>query len=296
LTERAPTVSVGLAVRNAYDVVRRCIESVLSQDFADLELVISDNCSDDGTRELLHEYARADRRVRVNLNEVNVGLHANFNRVLELSRGTYFRWISADDWLEPGCLSACVDALGTHDEAIGVTANFTIYADGKMIFEEYRGEFPSSPDPARRFERMLWFLHAGDPKYDPLYGVYRRDVLQRRRPQHGSEQTDWLLAAELALTGPIIHLDRRLSNRRKAYPRLLDRAAFRRGLDPVRGEELKSPARRLYADLLAVVMAADLTETEVRRCKRALRRFWVKDVAVRGRATVLEAGHRILGR
>jgi glycosyltransferase involved in cell wall biosynthesis len=296
VTEAAPALSVGLAVRNAREVVGRCIESVLSQDFTDLELVISDNCSDDGTRELLDDYARDDRRVRVNVNEVNIGVQANVNRVLGMSRGTYFRWISSDDWLEPGCLSACAHALGDHEDAIGVTANFAIHADGKVILEEYHGEFPSSSEPARRFERMLWFFHAGDAKYDPLYGVYRRDVLRRCRPQHGSEQTDWLLAAELALTGPIIHLDQRLSNRTKAYPPLVDRPAFRRRLDPVRGEELKSSAQRLYADLLAVVIAADLTEIELRRCKRALRRFWVKDVTVRRRAAVVGAGHRILGR
>ena len=69
----SPTLSVGLAVRNGVDVVGRCIESIVSQDFTDLELVISDNASDDGTSELLEEYARADRRIRLSVNEVNIG-------------------------------------------------------------------------------------------------------------------------------------------------------------------------------------------------------------------------------
>ena len=127
MTERPPTVSVGLAVRNAVDVVKRCLESVLCQQFPDLELVISDNVSDDGTRDVLDEYARADQRIRLSANAINIGLHENVNRVLELSRGTFFRWISADDWLEPGYLSTCVDALEARDDAIGVTTNFTIH-------------------------------------------------------------------------------------------------------------------------------------------------------------------------
>ena len=93
------------------DVVGRCIESIVSQDFTDLELVISDNASDDGTTGLLEEYARADPRIRLSVNEVNIGVHENMDRVLELSHGEFFRWISADDWLEPGSLSACVRAL-----------------------------------------------------------------------------------------------------------------------------------------------------------------------------------------
>jgi glycosyltransferase involved in cell wall biosynthesis len=297
VTERPPTVSVGLAVRNGVGVIERCIESVLSQDFTDLELVISDNASDDGTRRLLEEYARADRRIRPMANEINIGSHENMNRVLDLARGEFFRWISADDWLEPGCLSACVSPLRASPDAIGATTYFTIHTvDGFTRYEEYQGEFPTSSDPARRFERMLWFFHAGDAKYDPIYGLYRRDALMRSHRLRASEQTDWLLCAELALMGPIIQVKRRLANRTRAYPVNIDRAAFRRRLDSVRGEELKSSMQRLHHDLLGLVLAADLTEEQVRRCKRAVLRLSVREIARRGRAQVSQARHRLARR
>ena len=297
MTERPPTLSVGLAVRNGVDVVGRCIESIVSQDFTDLELVISDNASDDETETLLQEYAKADRRVRTSVNEVNIGVHENMNRVLELSRGEFFRWISSDDWLEPGCLSECVRSLRAREDAIGVTTYFTIHTvDGLTRYEDYRGEFPTSPDPARRFERMLWFFHAGDAKYDPIYGVYRREALVRSHRLRASEQTDWLLCAELALMGPIIHTDKRLANRTRSYPVNIDRAAVRRRLDSIRGEHLKSSTQRLHHDLLDLVMSADLTEEQMRRCKRALRRFSVGEIARRGREQVSRARHRLIRR
>jgi hypothetical protein len=217
--------------------------------------------------------------------------------VLELSHGELFRWISSDDWLEPGCLSACVLALRANEEAIGVTTYFTIHtADGSERCEEYHGEFPTSPDPARRFERMLWFFHAGDAKYDPFYGMYRREALMRSHRHRASEQTDWLLCAELALMGPIIHVERRLATRTRDYPVNVDRAAFRRRLDPMRGEDLKSSTQRLHRDFLALVMAADLTEEQVRRCKRALRRFSLEEIARRGRVRVSQMLHRLAWR
>jgi glycosyltransferase involved in cell wall biosynthesis len=283
-------------VRNGVDLVGRCIESVLSQDFTDLELVVCDNASDDGTSALLEEYARADPRIRPSINAVNIGSQENMNRVLELSHGEFFRWISADDWLEPGCLSACIDALRGPPDAIGVTTYFTIHTDGSTRYEEYEGEFPTSPDPARRFERMLWFFHAGDAKYDPIYGIYRRDALMRSHRLRASEQTDWLLCAELALMGPILHVDKRLANRTRRYRVDQDRAKWRRRLDSGRGEDLKSSPRRLHRDLLALVQEADLTEEQVRRCKRALLRFSVKDVLFRGHGPVSRARHRILRR
>ena len=289
-----PAASFGLPVRNGVDVLRRCLESLLSQDSSDFEVVISDNDSDDGTQDLLEEYARADSRVRVGVNAVNVGLHENVNRVVELSRGTFFRMVSADDWLEPAYLSTCLRALAEHPQAIGATTQFTIHTpDGGTRYEEYVGEFPSSPDPARRFERMLWFFHAGDGKYDPIYGLYRRQALMRSGRIRPSEQADWLLAAELALMGPIIHVDRRLANRTRSYPVLYDLAERRRRLDPIRGEELRSSPMRLYRDLLDLVNRAELTDAQVHRCKRALRRFWLKDVVARGHFRMSRARRRI---
>jgi glycosyltransferase involved in cell wall biosynthesis len=290
----SPALSIGLAVRNGRDVVGRCIESVLSQDFSDLELVVCDNVSDDGTIALLEDYARSDPRIALHVNESNIGSQENMQRTLELSRGTYFRWMSADDWLEPGCLSACVAALESRPDAVGVTTWFTIHTDdGASRYEEYRGEFPTSPDPVRRFERMLWFFHAGDDaRYDPFYGVFRRAAVMRGHPLRPSERADWLLCAELALLGPIVHVYERLANRTRSYAVGTDRAAFRRELDTARGERLKTSARRLYRELYALAVMADLTPAQLRRCRRYLRRFWVKEVVREARSTAADIRDR----
>jgi glycosyltransferase involved in cell wall biosynthesis len=258
--------------------VERCIESILAQDIGDLELVISDNASDDGTIEALEAYARADGRISLNINQFNIGIHENMNRVLRCSRGTFFRWISADDWLEPNYLSKCLRALESHPDAIGATAGFTIHMlAGGTKHEDFQGEFPTSPDPVRRFERMLWFYHAGDAKYDPMYGMYRRQCLMRTPLLRPSEQSDWLLAADLALMGPIMHLSDRLAHRTRNSPVGIDRVAFRRRLDPVRGEELRTSPSRTRRELLSCAISAGLSQAQLRRCRGALRRFWLQE-------------------
>jgi len=299
VTKDSPPLSIGLAVRNGRHFVGRCIESILSQDFADFELVISDNVSDDGTIEMLEEYARADRRLRINVNQTNIGSHENMRRVLDSSRGTLFRWISADDWLEPGCLSTCVRALESRPEAIGVTTWFTIHTPGQSPrYEEYRGEFPDSPDPARRFERLLWFFHAGDATYDPIYGMYRRERLMRTPFPRASQRTDWLISTELTPLGPIIHVQERLANRTREYPRGIDRAAFRRRLDPARADQLSTSTspRRVHRELYALAVSADLSEAQLRRCRWALRRFWAKEEIRMARLRFSDARHRLFGR
>ena len=295
-SEVIPVLSIGLAVRNGGQLIERCIKSVLSQDFTDLELIVCDNASDDGTLETLERYARADQRLKVRANPVNIGAHENMRRVLDISRGTFFRWISHDDWLEPGCLSACVRALESRPDAVGVSTWFTIHtSDGSTRYEEYRGEFPDSPDPARRFERMLWFFHAGDAKYDPMYGLWRRECLARTSFPGPSERTDWLTVAELALHGPIINVDRRLANRTRDYTPI-DRPAYRRRSDPARAEQLKTSATRLYRELYALAVSAQLSEPQLRRCRSALRLFWIKETISEVRTRLSEARHRMFGR
>ena len=189
---------------------------------------------------MLDEYARADRRIRLSVNQVNIGSHENMRRVLEASRGTFFRWISADDWLEPGCLSTCVRALESRPDAIGVTTWFTIHTpDGSTRYEEYRGEFPTSPDPAPAISSACCGSSTPETRNTIRSTACIGEIVSMR--SHGlrpSERTDWLLSAELALLGPIIHVDERLANRTRDYPRGVDRAAFRRRLDPVRAEQL----------------------------------------------------------
>lgn len=298
MNAKPPKLSIGLAVRNGGDDVERCIKSILAQGFTDFELVICDNVSDDGTIEILERYAQSDHRIRLSLNPVNIGSHENMKLVLERSRGQFFRWISADDWLEPRCLSTCVRVLESCPDAIGVTTWFTILTgltgDRSTRFEEYTGEFPTSSDPVRRFERMLWFCHAGDAKYDPVYGVFRRDRLMRCHPLRSSERTDWLLSIELALAGPILHVKERLANRTIIYPARIDRAAFRRRLDPLRAEQIQTSPGGLYRQMVDLAASANLTQTELNRCKRALRRFLAKEVIREVRMQLSDMRGRVL--
>jgi hypothetical protein len=297
MSDNTPAVSVGLAVRNDPIRVRRCIESVLAQDWTDLELVICDNASDDGTVDTLEEYARADPRVRVTVNPVNIGSHENMNRVLKLSRGTLFRWISSDDWLEPHALSEGVRALERHPEAIGVTSGFTLHTPGiPPRHEDYPGEFPTSPDAARRFERMLWLFHAGETKHDPIYAIYRRERLMQTGRLRPSQRTDWLLCAELALMGPIVHLPELLASRCWSLPTAFERAAFRQRLDPAHGEKLRATPTSLYREFGTLARAADLSEPQMRRCRRAMRRFWVREFVRLRRLQLSDAVHRALAR
>ena len=79
-----PKVSVIVPIFNQAPFIRETVDSVLAQDYANVELVLSDDGSTDGTTEILREYAASDpERVKVVASERNTGIAGAFNRALD---------------------------------------------------------------------------------------------------------------------------------------------------------------------------------------------------------------------
>ena len=90
-------ISVIMSVYNGEDYIAEAIDSVLLQTFRDFELIIINDCSTDGTGEILERYASADDRVKVHTNEVNLRLPSSLNKAISLSKGKYIARMDADD-------------------------------------------------------------------------------------------------------------------------------------------------------------------------------------------------------
>jgi glycosyltransferase involved in cell wall biosynthesis len=210
----APRLSFGLPVYNGARSIGRAIRSILEQSFGDFELVISDNCSSDATAAIVRELALADPRVRFFPREFNAGIVANFNRAFRLARGEYFRWIGADDWLEPRYAEKCVTELDRHPEAIGVTTYQAHWNErGQKRYLEHEGPRVDSPHAHRRFHVCLWLLNEDYRRFDPMYSLHRRRALERTRGLRPVFNGDQMLAAELSLLGPYVHIPECLANR-----------------------------------------------------------------------------------
>lgn len=124
-----PRISVIITSYNYAHYIAESIASVLAQDAADFELIVVDNASTDATDEVVAGFA-GDPRLRYHKNDVNIGLAPNHNRGLELARGDYIAFVSADDKLLPGHLRRCFDFLEAHPE-IDVVSTGVIYMDAQ---------------------------------------------------------------------------------------------------------------------------------------------------------------------
>lgn len=263
-----PLLSFGLPVRNGAASIERCLESILAQDLDDFEIVVSDNASSDATPDIVRRYARRDARIQLFEQPENVGLIENFNTVARRAQGRYFRWIGADDWIEPRCASLSVDALEADPEAIVATSFFTLEcANGERLHEEWRGEYLSSPDPVRRFRRMLWFFDQGATRYEPTYATIRRDALLATHLLRIHRNNDWLMSTQLALAGRFVHVPECLLHRSWDPVPFESQAELPRRLHPHRHPELRLSSRHLLAGLMAVIAQADLSTGQRVRCR-----------------------------
>jgi len=94
-----PKVSVLVPVYNGERYLAECLESVLNQDFSAMEILISDNCSTDGTVEVIKAFARRDCRIRWWINPSNLGCVGNSNACLQQAKGELIKFVYADDQL-----------------------------------------------------------------------------------------------------------------------------------------------------------------------------------------------------
>ncbi|MFJ2567531.1 MULTISPECIES: CDP-glycerol glycerophosphotransferase family protein [unclassified Streptomyces] len=106
-----PRLSIIVPCFKVQGFLRECLDSVLTQSFADVEVIAVDDCSPDGSGAVLDEYAARDPRVRVLHLPENVGLGRARNAGMPLATGDFLFFLDSDDTLTPGALSAIADRL-----------------------------------------------------------------------------------------------------------------------------------------------------------------------------------------
>lgn len=218
-TGPVPRLSFGVPVRNGAGSIGSTLESLLAQDFDDFEVIVCDNDSSDETAARVEEFARRDPRVRFVANGKDIGQIENFNRVYELARGEFFRWIGSGDVLAPEYAGRCIAALERAPEAVGCTTLWEfVEPDGSKQTSDYRGQRLQSGSRMLRMARFLSFQTRDRLHLDPIYSMMRREVLLDTRGLLISSVTDYLLALEMVLRGPFCHIDEILATRRLPTP------------------------------------------------------------------------------
>jgi glycosyltransferase involved in cell wall biosynthesis len=118
-----PLVSVLMTAYNREQFISEAIESVLASTFSDFELIIVDDCSQDSTVAIAKRYEIIDKRVKVYINEKNLGDYPNRNKAASYAIGKYLKYLDSDDLMADDCLLVMVSEMDKHPEcAFGISS------------------------------------------------------------------------------------------------------------------------------------------------------------------------------
>jgi len=183
MSAETPLVSIGIPVYNGASSLHRAIDSLLTQDYSNFELLISDNASSDQTAVICEEYQAKDKRVHFYHNDANQGMFWNFKHVLSLAQGEYFMWAAHDDRWEPQFISLLLPELQFHPEAgVVMPAADLIDEDGALIKPVRLDRGDKNPNEQGYFSMLLRLLtlwgRSTKSHHLYFYGIFRRTLLQ----------------------------------------------------------------------------------------------------------------------
>lgn len=152
-------LSVIIPVYNVEQYLARCLDTVLSQSYRNIEVILIDDCSKDDSLVICNKYASQDNRIKVLCNENNAGVSATRNNGLDNMTGDYVCFIDSDDYIMPGMFSEMIRSLIESNSDIAVCHFMTLKKDHG--FTHFTNLYPAEKKDYKsiEFERLLVFSH-----------------------------------------------------------------------------------------------------------------------------------------
>jgi glycosyltransferase involved in cell wall biosynthesis len=194
-------MSIGVPVFNGARYLEACVDSLLSQTYCDLEILISDNASTDRTPDICRAYCDLDQRVRYFRQPRNRGVAANYRFVFDHTGGEFFKWAAYDDVCEPQFIERCVATLSrSPSDVLAFPSTTFIDGAGEPLPRVDGGaRWRNHPKPIGRLNDLLVDPTRSFAKWQ--FGVIRRAALVRTGLIRNYDASDQVLMAELALLG-----------------------------------------------------------------------------------------------
>lgn len=199
--EQKPLVSIALCTYNGERFLKEQLNSIISQTYSNLELIIVDDCSTDTTLEILKDYVEKHKFIKLYQNPINLGYIKNFEKALSLCTGDFIALSDQDDiWLHEK-IEKQVNAIGD---------NILIYHDSKFI--DYNG------NPLNKNISDLMNLYRGDEPevflfFNCISGhsvLFKKELLDSLLPFPNTYFHDWWMGYVATNRGRIDFLNETL--------------------------------------------------------------------------------------
>lgn len=127
-------ISVIVPVYNTEKYLKRCLESIINQNFQDIEIIVINDCSTDNSLNLINEYMHLDKRIILINKEKNEGLSSARNSGIKLAKGEYILHIDSDDWIEDNYFEDMYNKAVEANADIVISDFYEDFDNGKIFY------------------------------------------------------------------------------------------------------------------------------------------------------------------
>lgn len=151
-----PKISVIVPVYQVEAYLKQCLDSILAQSYSNIEVIVIDDASTDGSGEICDRYAKQDKRLRVIHLPVNGGLSAARNQGMKQASGELVSFVDSDDYIEPDMLKKLYQSRVEHNADISICGTYGISGGGIPASTYTRGEVVDCLAQRRPFLWTAW--------------------------------------------------------------------------------------------------------------------------------------------
>lgn len=205
-------LTIGMPLYNNATTIRRAVDSLLGQSFADFRLLVSDDGSTDGTTAICEAYAEHDNRVEVVRQPTNLN-YGNFRYVLNAATTPLFMFAAGDDYWHPDYVRRMVDALDANPDAVCAVSTIAFVKDNEFVGLSAGTEALTGD----RVSNLVRYLESPNDN-SRMYGVFRTEVAQRAFPKIDFHAFDWAFSAGTLLSGKHLEVPEVLMWRDRTEP------------------------------------------------------------------------------
>lgn len=153
-----PLISVVIPVYNVQDYLDRCVESIAKQTYENLEVILVDDGSKDGSPKKCDEWAKKDNRITV-IHKQNGGVSSARNAGIDKAKGEYISFVDSDDWLESNYFQEMLNILSNNNVEYITCGYKRVYEDGKI--EEFNNDGSTLVIDSSEYIKEVLNVHPG---------------------------------------------------------------------------------------------------------------------------------------
>src|SRR5687768_13638378 len=201
-----PLVSIVMGTYNGSEFLKEQMDTLLAQTYPAIEIVIIDDCSTDGTFDMLKAYASSDPRIRLSRNSSNLGYNLNFEQAVKAAHGEFIAIADQDDIWEVEKISEMMKAWDKPNLVMLHSPSALFKTGGSIDWKSVHSRIPFHGDDVRKF-----FLYNHISGHNMLF---KKSLLHQALPFPGNMYYDWWLAAVACCSGGIAYVEKVLAYHR----------------------------------------------------------------------------------